>query len=74
MEFEVRLDKQHLERLSSGTPLTGVVELIWNALDADATEVEVRFARNELDGLEEIRVTDNGHGMTYEEAVQGFGA
>lgn len=73
MEFEVELDQQHLERLGATTPLTGVIELIWNALDADAAEVRVEFARNELEGIEEIRVVDNGHGMTYQEAVDGFG-
>lgn len=52
----------------------GVVELIWNALDADATQVDVRFARNDLEGLEEVRVIDNGHGMSYDDAVEGFGS
>lgn len=72
MEFDVELDQQHLETLSATLPLTGVIELIWNALDADATEVKVELGRSELDGVEDIRVIDNGHGMTFEEAAEAF--
>ena len=73
MEFDVALTKQHLERLAQTQPLTGIIELIWNALDADATEVAVEFVRNEMDGLEEIRVRDNGHGMLASAASESFG-
>ena len=72
MEFDVELDQQHLENLSATTPLTGVVELIWNALDADATEVKVEFGRGALGGVEDIRVIDNGHGMSFDEAAETF--
>ncbi|UUY01728.1 ATP-binding protein [Svornostia abyssi] len=74
MEFDVKLTAEHLERIGSTQPLTGLIELIWNALDADATEIEVKFGRNELDGIEDIRVTDNGHGMLASEIQEGFGA
>lgn len=73
MDFDVELDQQHLERLGATAPITGLIELIWNALDADADEVKVEFGRNALDGIEEIRVVDNGHGMTQQEVVDGFG-
>lgn len=73
MDFDVELDSQHLERLGATAPITGLIELIWNALDADADEVKVEFGRNTLDGIEEIRVVDNGHGMTQQEVVDGFG-
>jgi hypothetical protein len=56
MEFDVALTKQHLESLARTQPLTGIIELIWNALDADATEIRVEFILNEIEGLEEIRV------------------
>lgn len=73
MELDVQLDPQHLERLTAAAPLTGVMELIWNALDADAEDVKVTLVRNALEGIEEIRVTDDGHGMTFEEAGETFG-
>jgi hypothetical protein len=56
MEFDVALDQHHLEKLGAIAPITGITELIWNAFDADADEVRVEFGRNELDGIEEIRV------------------
>lgn len=73
MEFEVALDKQHLERLGSAVPITGIIELIWNAIDADASTVRVEFGLNDLEGIEEIRVVDDGHGMRHDEAVKSFG-
>lgn len=74
VEIEVALTKDHLERLAQTQPLTGIIELIWNALDADATEIKVEFGRNELDGIEEIRVIDNGHGMVPDVVERAFGA
>jgi hypothetical protein len=73
VELDVQLDPQHLEHLTAATPLTGVTELIWNALDADAENIQVSFVENELGGIEEIQVSDDGHGMTEEEAKETFG-
>lgn len=72
MEIEVQLDPHHLETLTHATPLTAITELIWNALDADAKSVRVALVENELQGVEEIKVEDDGHGMTHEQAVEGF--
>ena len=52
--------------------MTAIAELIWNALDAEATEVTVDFALNELDGLEGIRITDNGTGLHYDDGILVF--
>ena len=65
------LDRSTLRRCPT-TPLTAITELIWNALDADATNVRVALVENELQGVVEIRVEDDGHGMTHERAVEGF--
>lgn len=72
VEIEVHLDPHHLEALTRATPLTAITELIWNALDADATHVRVVLVENELQGVVEIRVEDDGHGMTHDRAVEGF--
>jgi Histidine kinase-, DNA gyrase B-, and HSP90-like ATPase len=73
VELDVQLDPQHLERLSKAAPLTGITELIWNSLDADAEDVKVAIIRNALEGIEEIRVEDDGHGITFDEAKATFG-
>lgn len=72
LQLDVELDPKHLEKLSDATPLAGITELIWNAFDADATNVRVVLAENDLGGITEIRVEDDGHGMSLDEAVSGF--
>jgi hypothetical protein len=54
--------------------MAALAELIWNSLDADATRVSIRFDRNRLNGLQAIRVTDNGSGIPYESAPALFGS
>lgn len=71
--FKVEIKADLLQRLSKvRKPLLAVAELIWNALDADATEVDVQFESNLLQGLERIVVRDNGTGMAPDEAERVF--
>lgn len=49
-----------------------LAEFVWNALDADATEVRVEFPRNVLGGIESIVVRDNGTGISAERAAHDF--
>ena len=67
---EVRED--HLENLAQTKPLVALAELIWNALDAEATEIRVDFVENDLQGIETIHIVDNGHGLHYEDAFLVF--
>lgn len=63
----------HVEKLAhEGDPVRAVVELIWNALDADAERVEVIFRRNNADGIDGVTVKDDGHGMSPEAAQSAF--
>jgi hypothetical protein len=62
-QLEVEVQGDHLERLARCKPSSALTELIWNALDADATNVSVEFRRNGLDGIEGVTVSDNGHGI-----------
>ena len=50
-------------------PASIVKELVENAIDAESTIIEVAL---EEAGLMKIRVTDNGKGMSREDAVQAF--
>jgi hypothetical protein len=70
----VNVQEDHLQSIANvKRPVDAVAELVWNALDADATEVRIIIARNNLTGLESIRVIDNGHGMDYRLAEETFG-
>ncbi len=72
-QLEVKVTNDYLNKLLRITPLKALSELIWNALDADATEVCVEFERNLLGGIEHIYLADNGHGINYDEITQQFG-
>ena len=54
-----------------GRAETAVSELIKNAYDAEATEVEVKFINSDLEGGDLV-ITDNGHGMTKDQLINGF--
>lgn len=70
--FEVGVEKDHIERLTRAKPISAISELIWNAYDADATEVRIDFEEGELVQLGLIRVTDNGLGITFDSALDSF--
>lgn len=63
----------HLESLARGKPVSALSELIWNALDADATLVEVDVEDNDLGTPSRICVTDNGIGIPIADAENAFG-
>ena len=72
-EIEVRVEQDHLRRLTSAKPLAAISELIWNAYDADAPEVRVEFEEGVLTQLGLIRVIDTGTGIKIEDANRLFG-
>ena len=73
LELEVATD--HIERLTKfKKPILAVEELIWNSLDADATEVRVEITESRLGGLDRITVRDNGHGITPSVCDTAFGS
>ncbi|GAB3672936.1 ATP-binding protein [Salinisphaera aquimarina] len=61
--------KKHFE---SYEPVRAIYELIWNGFDANATKVNIRTVYNDLDGLEQIAVTDNGDGIDLERLAESF--
>lgn len=65
-----RLDPETVERIAAGEVITRparvVAELVDNALDAGAESITVDV---DGDGTDRIRVADDGHGMSREDAV-----
>ena len=70
--LKVCVELDHLERLVHA-PRQGIAELIWNALDADANNVDVAVEVNAWDGAETLTVSDDGAGITPERAEGDFG-
>ncbi|WP_405807695.1 ATP-binding protein [Streptomyces sp. NBC_00210] len=69
----LRVEQDHVEGVAKlNDPVGAVVELIWNALDADATNVTVEIERNDLDGIGKVTVSDDGHGMPSESVPSYF--
>jgi hypothetical protein len=74
MKIPVNLSADHIKSLTvTNRPLTALAEVIWNGLDADANRVAVHFDRNKLDGLDAIRVSDDGTGINFDHAENLFG-
>ena len=71
-KIDVKVEKDHLERITSARPLVAISELIWNSYDADASEVRVILEGGPLTKLSKIRVVDNGSGIAFEKAQALF--
>jgi hypothetical protein len=72
-QLKVKLQRDHLERMAGGRkPVAAIAELVWNAVDADATLVDVEIEENRLGAIDKIRVVDNGHGISHKEASAAF--
>lgn len=77
--IKTNLNPDYMKAFEKKSPRAAICELIWNALDADATEVEVKLVRNELGsifeagGIYEIEVVDNGHGIHHDQVEAHFG-
>ncbi|HUU01036.1 MAG TPA: ATP-binding protein [Myxococcota bacterium] len=73
--ISVELKKDHLERLAAKkNPIQAIAELIWNSVDGDATRVNVALVENDMGGIDEIRVEDNGVGVSHDLAKSTFGS
>jgi hypothetical protein len=71
-EYSVEVQPDFLERQTKAQPTAAVAELIWNALDADATKITVDFEPDKLGGMSKIIVADNGQGIPYADAPTLF--
>lgn len=70
--IDIGVEKDHIEAQTKANGITALAELIWNSLDADATEIIVDYRATPLGGYEYIKVKDNGHGLTYVKAQDVF--
>jgi len=69
----IKLDKHVIEQIAAGEvvqrPASIVKELIENAIDAVATKIEIKIKQG---GKQQIEVSDNGHGMSKDDAILAF--
>lgn len=66
--YPVEVKPDFVARQTKAQPVPALAELIWNALDADATEVNIELDHDGLGTLATIAVSDNGHGIPHADA------
>lgn len=69
----VELSQDHIERQARCSPERAVEELIWNALDAGGSRVDVQFEVNEMTSVSAVEVRDYGAGIPFADKEQAFG-
>jgi hypothetical protein len=73
-ELRLQAGDDHVERLAhENDPVRAIVELIWNAIDAEASQVIVNIERDEWDAIARTSVLDDGHGISVDELDATFG-
>lgn len=70
--YQIQVQSDHLSKITSAHPIQALSELIWNSLDADAASVDVSLEYNEMNTLASITVSDDGHGIPYDDAPDLF--
>lgn len=64
---------EHFDRSIKGSPKEAIKELIWNACDADAKNIEVKFELDSSMGFEDVTdiyVHDDGHTACFIKMVE----
>jgi hypothetical protein len=71
--ISISAQEDFLERQCSASPLNALAELVWNGLDSGSDQVDVSLVLNNMDGLEEIHVSDGGSGIQHGHVADLFG-
>lgn len=73
--IKVAVNNEYIKKLtSSKSAYEPLMELIWNSLDADASEIQITVNKNEpLKSVESIEILDNGHSMSAQDIDAYFG-
>ena len=72
----LEITQEHFDRSIKGSPREAIKELIWNACDADAKNIEVSFSYEGMAGAEQVSdifVKDDGHGIPFGYIEEYFG-
>jgi catechol 2,3-dioxygenase-like lactoylglutathione lyase family enzyme len=69
--YEVKAGEGLLEGYVRNPP-TGLCELIWNAFDEDAENVEISIEYSPMQAIDRVLISDDGIGMSMNAAMRGF--
>jgi hypothetical protein len=73
-QIYVQAQADHIESMFGASPVAAIEELVWNALDAGASEVKVDLITNPLGAVDAVRVADDGTGIDVLRAEATFGS
>lgn len=71
--IKVGIESDAIEKFAKVTADQALEELIWNALDAEASKIEIVLHRQQLDGITKVVINDDGHGISVDDAEKIFG-
>ncbi|CAH8232394.1 DNA mismatch repair protein [Vibrio aestuarianus] len=60
--IDVEVENDFINRALTGKAIQALIELVWNAFDADAENVYLKINHNEL-GIESLTISDDGTGI-----------
>ena len=69
---QLTIQNDLISKLGKTSLVDALIELIWNALDADALNVKVVFESNGLGSLKSIKIIDDGVGIPFPDAKNIF--
>jgi hypothetical protein len=66
--IDIKLSKDYItDNFSGDNYLDAIMEIVWNSIDADASEISIDLTSNVIgSGIDSLSITDNGHGIEYE--------
>ena len=70
---QVNITDQSISRNVTTDYKKAICEYIWNGFDANATRVDIEFSTNDLGGITELKIKDNGDGIDRSTLDQTFG-
>ena len=73
IDITLSVGTSKLKQFETKSPLAALAELVWNSLDADAHLVNVEIVRTQSEAISRIIVTDDGIGITPDQARISFG-
>lgn len=65
-KLKINLTNQELLNASNVSGLIALKEAIWNGFDAEAERIDIEFIKTDLGAVNTICISDNGHGISYE--------
>lgn len=71
--IEIQAQPDHISSLAKVNPISALLEMIWNALDADAHLITISVLRDAMGGTTGLLIQDDGEGLQHEKAQEAFG-